>query len=117
MVLRLSAQDCADTMQDRSRDAGWSWTIQDLIHRQKACATAAISCGNNVMISWYPMYDLNSNSACSGALCEVACRVPWRPSNKFLGGCCQKLPAGRQKGYHNAGTRTRPSFDLARGTA
>ena len=68
MVPRTVAQDCADTMRDGTRNAGWSRVIQDLIHWLKACATAAMKWGNKDMASSCAMYDLDTNSACSGAL-------------------------------------------------
>ena len=69
-----------------------------LCYTPKACATAAIQRGNKDMASSCAMYDLGTNSACSGALRKVACRSPGRLSNGFHGGRRWTLPAGGQKG-------------------
>ena len=68
MVPLTMAHDCADTTRDDSRNAGMSRVFQEPIHWLKACATTAIQCGNKDRASSCAMYDLGTNSACSGAL-------------------------------------------------
>ena len=68
MVPRMVAHDCADTVRDRSRNAGKSWATQASIHWLKACAAAAIHWRNVDMASACVMRDLDTNNACNGAL-------------------------------------------------
>ena len=54
-------QDGADTVRDRSWNAGKSWATQDSIHWLKAFAAAAILCGNVDIASACVMYALDTN--------------------------------------------------------